>query len=83
MVVALIVIGVIVFLVFDAWLLGKVFSSHKSADDHGSFPVPGSLDVTLPAGKVKLNYHESKRSGGDEDTIYFGIPDTRHAGWGR
>jgi hypothetical protein len=32
------------------------------ADDYGSIPVPGSAELELPAGTVRLTYQESKRS---------------------
>jgi hypothetical protein len=74
MVVALIVIGAILFLAFDAWLLNKVFKGRASADDYGSFHVPGETAVTVPAGKLKVSYQESYKAGGTEDSIDFGVP---------
>jgi hypothetical protein len=74
MVVALIVIGVILFLVFDAWLFRKVFKGNATADDYGSFHVPGETTVTIPAGKLKISYQESYNAGGTEDSIDFGVP---------
>jgi hypothetical protein len=35
------------------------------AKDYGSIPVPGSTQVELKAGKVRLTYQESKRSRND------------------
>jgi hypothetical protein len=70
----LIVIGVIAFLAFDAWLIAKVMGGHKSADDYGAFHVPGEITVTVPAGKLRINYQESYRADSDEDSIYFGTP---------
>jgi hypothetical protein len=32
------------------------------ADDYGTVPVPGSAELELPAGTVRLTYQESKRS---------------------
>ena len=48
MVVALIVIGVILFLAFDAWVMTKVLSARKSAGDYGSIRVPGESQAVPP-----------------------------------
>jgi hypothetical protein len=72
MVVVLIVIGVILFLAFDAWLLSRVFKGRASADDYGRFMVPGETTVTVPAGKLKISYQEEYQAGGDP--IDFGTP---------
>jgi hypothetical protein len=75
MVIALIVLGVIVFLAVDAYILYRVLRWHRAADDYGVIEVPGELAVLLPAGgKLKLNYQESYRASGGEDTIDFGVP---------
>jgi hypothetical protein len=73
-VVALIVIGVIAFLAFDAWILYRVFAGRAAADDYGMFMVPGQTTVTVPAGKLKISYQEEYKAGGDEDSIDFGVP---------
>jgi hypothetical protein len=73
-VVALIAVGVIAFLAFDAYILYRVFASRKSADDYGAFPIPGETTVTVPAGRLKINYQESYKAGGTEDSIDFGVP---------
>ena len=75
MVIALIVIGVIVFLAIDAYVIYRVFASRASADDYGRFMVPGQTTVTVPAGKLKVSYQEEYKAKSDEDTIYFGVPD--------
>lgn len=76
MTIALIVIGVIVFLAVDFVVLRKVLTSHRSADDHGAVPVPGEATLTLPAGKVSITYQESQHtSGGGDDDIHFYAPD--------
>ena len=54
MVTALIVIGVILFLAVDAYILARVFGARRSAGDHGGFAVPGETTVTVPAGKLKI-----------------------------
>jgi hypothetical protein len=74
MVTALIVIGVILFLVFDAFVIARVLGAHRSAGDLGTISVPGETTVTVPAGKLKLTYQESYRAGGDEDSIDFATP---------
>jgi hypothetical protein len=74
MVAALIVIGVILFLAFDAYVLYRVFAGRASADDYGRFMVPGEATVTVPAGKLKISYQEEYKAGGGEDTIDFGVP---------
>ena len=74
MVVALIAVGVIAFLAFDAWILFRVFASRASADDYGAFPVPGETTVTAGAGKLKISYQEAYKASGTEDTIDFGVP---------
>lgn len=75
MTIALIVIGVIAFLVLDAYVIARVMRSRASADDYASVSVPGETTVTVPAGKLKLTYQESRNapSGGDGD-IEFGTP---------
>lgn len=74
MTIALIAVGVIAFLAFDAYLLYKVFGSRKSAGDYGSFAVPGETTVTVPAGKLRLSYQESYKASSTADTIDFGVP---------
>jgi len=75
MIVALIVIGVILFLAFDAWVLTKVFKGRASADDHGMFMVPGETTVTVPAGKLKISYQEEYRADSTTtDDIDFAVP---------
>jgi hypothetical protein len=72
---ALIVIGVIAFLALDAYILYRVFASRASADDYGSFPVPGETTVTLPAGgKLKISYQEEYIAPSSDDSIDFGTP---------
>jgi hypothetical protein len=74
MVVALIVIGVLVFLAVDAVIFYKVFRGRAGADDYGRLMVPGETTVNLPAGKLKLSYQEEYRATGTEDSIDFGVP---------
>ena len=76
MTIALIAIGVIVFLAINGYVIYKVFSRQRTADDYGSIPVPGETTVTVPAGGLKLTYQESRRAASDEDTIYFAAPDS-------
>jgi hypothetical protein len=76
MVVALIAVGVIAFLVVDGIILMKVLGGAKNAGAYGSSQIPGSTQVTLPAGKVKLNYVEARKAASDGDTIYFSRPDS-------
>ncbi|MFL5908251.1 MAG: hypothetical protein ACJ75Z_11740 [Solirubrobacterales bacterium] len=75
MTVALIVIGVIAFLVVDAWIMRHVFASRASRDDYGTFPVPGEMTVTLPASKLKISYQEEYQAGSTGDSIDFGTPE--------
>ena len=74
MVTALIVLGVVLFLAVDAYILYRVFAGRRSAGDYGSFSVPGEATVTLPAGKVKISYQEAYRASGGEGTIDFDVP---------
>lgn len=71
---ALIAIGVIVFLAVDAYVLYRVFAGRASADDYGSFPVPGETTVTLPAGRLTVSYQEEYKASGTGDSIDFGVP---------
>jgi hypothetical protein len=48
---SLIVIGVIAFLAFDAYVLYRFFKGRAVADDYGSFPVPGETEITVPAAR--------------------------------
>ncbi len=75
MTVALIVIGVILFLALDAYVIARVMRSRATADDYASIRVPGEATVTVPAGKLKLTYQESYNapSTGDGD-VDFGTP---------
>jgi hypothetical protein len=34
----------------------------KGVDEYGTIPVPGSTELDLPAGTIRLTYQESKRS---------------------
>ena len=74
MVVALIVIGVLLFLAVDAVIFYKVFRGRAAADDYGSLMVPGETTVTLPVGTLKLSYQEEYKAAGTEDSIDFGVP---------
>jgi hypothetical protein len=74
MVVALIVIGVVLFLAVDALIFYKVFRGRARADDYGRVMVPGETTVTLPAGKLKLSYQEEYKARGTEDSIDFAVP---------
>jgi hypothetical protein len=72
---ALIVIGVVVFLLVDFVILRKVLMGHKKADTHGELPVPGETTLELPAGKTTLTYQEAQHtSGGGEHEIAFYAP---------
>ncbi len=75
MTVALIVIGVILFLAVDAYVIARVMRSRAGADDYATIDVPGETTVTVPAGKLRLTYQESYNapSSGDGD-IDFGTP---------
>jgi hypothetical protein len=72
--IALIVIGVIAFLVLDAYVIARVMRSRASADDYASIRVPGENTVTVPAGKLKLSYQESYKASSTGDSIDFGTP---------
>jgi len=74
MTVALIVIGVILFLALDAYILARVFRSRATAGDHASIQVPGETTVTVPSGKLKLSYQESYKASSTGDSIDFGTP---------
>jgi len=73
-VIALIAIGVIAFLAFDAWILFRVFAGRASADDLGTFMVPGETTVAAPAGKLKISYQEEFKAASTGDSIEFGVP---------
>jgi hypothetical protein len=70
----LIVVAVVVFLLIDGAILFLVFRSRHSADDYATMRVPGETTVTLPAGKLKLNYQESYKASSTGDSIDFGVP---------
>ena len=74
MVTALIVIGVLLFLALDAYILARVFGARRSAGDYGGFALPGEITVTVPVGKLKISYQESYKASGTADTIDFGVP---------
>jgi hypothetical protein len=64
MVVALIVLGVILFLAIDVYVIWRLFGSGNRSSGYASIPVPGEATLTLPAGKVKFTYQESVHVGG-------------------
>jgi hypothetical protein len=76
MVIALIVLGVIVFLAIDVYVLWRLFGSGNRSAAYGSIPVPGEATLTLPAGRVKLTYQESVHvgGGGESGPIEFDPP---------
>jgi hypothetical protein len=74
MVVALIVIGVILFIAVDAYVFYRVFGGRAAADDYGMFMVPGETAVTLPAGTLKISYQEEYKASSTGDSIDFGVP---------
>ena len=74
MVPALIILGVIVFLAVDGYILYRVFAARRSADDYGVTPVPGDLSIALTPGRLKISYQEAYKAPGDEDHIYFEVP---------
>jgi hypothetical protein len=71
---ALIVTAVIAFVAVDAVIMFLVFRSRRTADDYGTFPVPGETAVMLSPGKLKLSYQESYKAGSTGDSIDFGVP---------
>jgi hypothetical protein len=74
MVVALIVIGVVLFLAVDVWILWRVFGGGSRAARYGWTAAPGEVMLDLPEGKLRLTYQESVHSGGGEGTIDFDPP---------
>lgn len=74
MVVALIVVGVIVFLAIDAYVVYYWVKSRRHAGDYGAFAVPGEMTVTLRPGKFRLSYQEGYQAQGAGDGIYFNVP---------
>jgi hypothetical protein len=74
MVVALIVVGVIVFLAVDGYVIYRWIRSRTHAQDYGAFQVPGELTITLSPGQVRLRYQEGYRAQGELDHIYFDVP---------
>jgi hypothetical protein len=73
--VALIVIGVVLFIALDVFILTKVLSRHRSQDDYGSIAVPGSTTVTVDApGKLRLSYEEAVKAPTVDGDIQFDPP---------
>ena len=73
--VALIVVGVVAFIAIDAYILYYVLvKRHRAASDYAEISVPGEAQVELPAGKVRLTYHEAHKSASDEHEIFFEVP---------
>ena len=71
----LIIAGVVVFLLIDAFIVYRfVIKRHKTAGDYAEIPVPGETQIQLPGGKTKITYHEGHVSDSDEDTIFFEAP---------
>jgi hypothetical protein len=70
----LIVAAVVAFLLVDVVIFYFVFRSRRTADDYGTFPVPGEKTVILQPGKLKLSYQESYKASSTGDSIDFGVP---------
>lgn len=47
----------------------------KRASKHGKVPIPGSAQIALPKGKVKLWYQESRRLGSGDGSPFGGLAD--------
>jgi hypothetical protein len=73
-VVVVIVIAVVAFLLFDAYILMRVFRGRKTAGAYGAVAVPGDGEVVLQPGKVKVTYQESKSSTVVVNDAEFGVP---------
>jgi hypothetical protein len=72
---ALIIAGVVAFVIIDGFILFAVLRRHRSADDLAVIGLPGEATIALPAGTVSLTYQESKHtSGGGDDDIDFYAP---------
>jgi hypothetical protein len=74
MVIALIVLGVVVFLAVDAYIVYRIFAARRRAADYGVVPVPGEATLMLPVGTVRLRYQESYKAKASDDDIDFGVP---------
>lgn len=73
---ALIIVGVALFLLVDAYVIWRwMLKPHRGADDLARVPVPGEAAVTLSMGKVKLTYQEGHMSDSTEHDIHFSVPD--------
>jgi len=70
----LIVAAVVAFVLVDGAIMFLVFRSRRTADDYGTFPIPGETTVMLSAGKLKLSYQESYKAPSTGDSIDFGVP---------
>jgi hypothetical protein len=73
MVVALIAVGVILFLAIDAYVIYRWIGSRRHAADYGAFQVPGEVTLALRPGTVRLRYQEGYRAQVGEG-IYFNVP---------
>jgi hypothetical protein len=51
----LIVLAVVAFLLIDGAIMYFVFRSRRTADDYGTFPVPGEITLLPTAGKLTLS----------------------------
>lgn len=69
-------IGVIAFLAVDAVVLIAVLKRHRSQDDYGSFPIPGSKTVMIAEpGRLRVTYQESINAPQDSHgDIDFDVP---------
>jgi hypothetical protein len=70
----LIVAAVVAFLLVDVVIFYFVFRSRRTADDYGTFPVPGETAVMLTPGKLRVSYQESYKASSTGDSIDFGVP---------
>lgn len=74
---ALIVAGVIAFIVVDVLVFWRFFGRGNRDAAYGSVAAPGETTLELPAGKVKVTYQESRKapSRGSAMLPHFPVPE--------
>ncbi len=70
----IIVIAVIAFIAIDVYAVLWLMRGRKKAGVHGSLEIPGTLQLELAPGKVRVTYEEAKSTAVVINDNEFGVP---------
>jgi hypothetical protein len=71
---AIIVIAVVIFVAIDVYALVWLMRGRRKSGVHGSLDIPGTLQLDLRPGKVRVTYEEAKSSAVVVNDNEFGVP---------